>query len=75
LKNSLTSITKSDANETGITALGDAMVCFEVEVVGIERPDGVLVERLLEAGVGVLALHPNRVKGGAGQVPRLGREV
>ena len=26
------------------------------------RPDGVLVERLLEAGVRVLALHPNQVK-------------
>jgi transposase len=31
-------------------------------VVAIERPDGVLVERLLEAGVRVLALHPNQVK-------------
>ena len=36
--------------------------CFEVEVVAIERPDGVLVERLLEAGVRVLALPPNQVK-------------
>jgi transposase len=49
-------------DETGITALCDALVCFEVEVVAIERPDGVLVERLLEAGVQVLALHPNQVK-------------
>jgi hypothetical protein len=48
--------------ETGITALCDALVCFEVGVVAIERPDGVLVERLLEAGVRVLALHPNQVK-------------
>jgi hypothetical protein len=49
-------------DEHGITALCDAMVCFEVEIVAIERGDGVLVERLLEAGVGVLALHPNQVK-------------
>jgi transposase len=49
-------------DESGITALCDALVCFEVEVVAIERPDGVLVERLLEAGVQVLALHPNQVK-------------
>ena len=49
-------------NEKGITALCDALKCFEVEVVAIERPDGVLVERLLEAGVQVLALHPNQVK-------------
>jgi len=33
-------------NESGITALCDALVCFEVEVVAIERPDGVLVDRL-----------------------------
>ena len=49
-------------DEQGITALCDALVCFDVEVVAIERGDGVLVERLLEAGVRVLALHPNQVK-------------
>lgn len=49
-------------DESGITALCDALKCFEVDVVAIERPDGVLVERLLEAGVQVLALHPNQVK-------------
>ena len=27
----------------------------------VERPDGVLVERLLDAGLSVLALHPNQV--------------
>ena len=31
-------------------------------MVAIERPDGLLVDRLLEAGVRVLALHPNQVK-------------
>lgn len=38
------------------------MVCFEVEVVAIERPDGVLVRTAAAAGVQVLALHPNQVK-------------
>lgn len=49
-------------DEPGITSLCDALVCFDVEIVAIERGDGVLVERLLEAGVRVLALHPNQVK-------------
>jgi hypothetical protein len=31
-------------------------------VVAIERLDGLLVDRLLDAGVRVLALHPNQVK-------------
>ena len=38
------------------------MIRRDVEVVAIERPDGLLVERLLETGVQVLALHPNQVK-------------
>jgi hypothetical protein len=49
-------------DEDGISALCAALACFEVQVVAIERPDGVLVERLLESGVRVLALHPNQVK-------------
>jgi Transposase len=49
-------------DEDGVSALCAAPPCFEVEVVAIERPDGVLVERLLESGVRVLALHPNQVK-------------
>ena len=49
-------------DEQGLSALCDALVCFEVDVVAIERGDGVLVERLLESGVRVLALHPNQVK-------------
>jgi transposase len=49
-------------DEDGVSALCGALACFEVEVVSIERPDGLLVDRLLEAGVRVLALHPNQVK-------------
>ena len=32
-----------------------------VELVAIERPDGLLVERLLDAGLTVFAMHPNQV--------------
>jgi transposase len=49
-------------DEDGISALCAALACFEVEVVAIERSDGLLVDRLLDAGIAVLALHPNQVK-------------
>ena len=49
-------------DEDGVSALCKALVRFEVEIVAIERPDGLLVDRLLEAGLRVLALHPNQVK-------------
>ncbi len=49
-------------DEDGVSALCAALGCFEVEVAAIERPDGLLVDRLLESGVRVLALHPNQVK-------------
>lgn len=54
-------------DEDGISALCASLVCFDVEVVAIERPDGLLVDRLLEAGVRVLALHPNQVKAARGR--------
>jgi len=60
-------------DEAGITGLCRALIKREVQVVAIERPDGLLVERLLEAGVRVLALHPNQVKAARdGSVPRVG---
>jgi transposase len=49
-------------DEDGISGLCAALMRLEVEVVAIERPDGLLVDRLLDAGIGVLALHPNQVK-------------
>jgi len=49
-------------DEAGIRSLCDALVGWEVEVVAIERPEGLLVDRLLDAGVRVLAVHPNQVK-------------
>jgi transposase len=48
--------------EEGVSGLCRTLVRFEVELVAIERPDGLLVDRLLEAGLRVLALHPNQVK-------------
>jgi transposase len=49
-------------SELGIGRLCAALVRLEVGRVAIERPDGLLVERLLDAGLSVLALHPNQVK-------------
>jgi transposase len=48
-------------DEAGLRALCRALVRLKVALVAIERPDGVLVERLLDAGLRVLALHPNQV--------------
>jgi transposase len=49
-------------DERGIAALAERLVRAGVERVAIERPDGILVERLLEARLEVLAIHPNQVK-------------
>jgi hypothetical protein len=48
-------------DEDGVSALCAALQCFEVEVVAIERPEGLLVDRVLDAGVRVLAMHPRQV--------------
>ena len=48
-------------DEKGLTALCRTLMRLEVELVAIERPDGLLVDRLLDAGLRVLALHPNKV--------------
>lgn len=49
-------------DERGIAELARRLVKLEVARVAIERPDGILVERLLAAGLEVLAIHPNQVK-------------
>ena len=49
-------------NETGIRALCARLVRLGVELVALERPDGLLIERLLDAGLAVIAVHPNQVK-------------
>jgi transposase len=48
-------------DEAGLRSLCRQLVRLKVELVAIERPDGLLVERLLDAGLRVLALHPNQV--------------
>ena len=48
-------------DEKGLRALCRQLVRLEVQLVAVERPDGLLVERLLDAGLRVLALHPNQV--------------
>jgi transposase len=49
-------------DERGIGALVDELIARRVERVAIERPDGLLVGRLLAAGIPVVAIHPNQVK-------------
>ncbi len=49
-------------DERGIAALASRLAKLEIARVAIERPDGILVERLLAAGLEVLAIHPNQVK-------------
>jgi transposase len=48
--------------ERGIARLVRRLTKLGVDRVAIERPDGILVERLLAAGLEVLAIHPNQVK-------------
>jgi Transposase len=48
-------------DEKGLRALCRALLRLEVELVAIERPDGLLVERLLDAGLRVLPVHPKQV--------------
>src|ERR1039458_2489098 len=48
-------------DEAGVRSLCSSLVRLKVALVGIERPDGLLVERLLDAGLRVLVMHPNQV--------------
>lgn len=49
-------------DEHGIAELAQRLARLKVDRIAIERPDGILVERLLAAGLKVLAIHPNQVK-------------
>ncbi len=51
-----------DHSEAGISALCRELVGLGVRRVAIERPDGILVDRLLETGITVIAVHPNQAK-------------
>ncbi len=48
-------------SEAGLTKLCRTLVTLGVQRVAVERPDGLLIERLLDAGLTVLAIHPNMV--------------
>jgi transposase len=48
-------------DERGLSALCATLVQLRVVLVAIERPDGPMVERLLDAGLRVMAIHPNQV--------------
>ncbi len=48
-------------DEQGLRALCRLLVAAGVARVALERPDGLLVERLLDAGLAVVAIHPNQV--------------
>jgi len=48
-------------DEAGLRALIGLLIEHHVALVAIERPDGLLVGRLLAAGLKVLAIHPNQV--------------
>ena len=48
-------------DEAGIDALIVLLAEHDVGRVAIERPDGLLVGRLLAAGITVVAIHPNRL--------------
>jgi transposase len=48
-------------DEAGITALCRRVVELGVSRVAIERPDGLVVDRLLDAGISVVPVHPNQL--------------
>jgi transposase len=48
-------------DEKGLRVLCRTLVRLRVQLVAIERPDGLLVERLLDAGLRVLPMHPKQV--------------
>lgn len=48
-------------DERGLRALCNRLVELGALLVAVERPDGLLIERLLDAGLQVIAVHPNQV--------------
>jgi hypothetical protein len=49
-------------DERGLRALIELLRAHRVERIALERPDGLLVDRLLDARLVVIAIHPNQVK-------------
>jgi len=48
-------------SEAGLEALTGRLLELEVARVAIERPNGLVVDRLLEAGIAVVPVHPNQL--------------
>jgi hypothetical protein len=48
-------------SEEGVATLLRGLLDLNVARAGIEQPDGVVVERLLDAGIAVVAVHPNQL--------------
>lgn len=48
-------------DEHGLRKLCDRLIELGVDLVAVERPDGLLIERLLDADLRVIAVHPNQV--------------
>ena len=48
-------------SEAGVQALVGRLLELEVTRVAIERPNGLVVDRLLEAGIAVVPVHPNQL--------------
>lgn len=48
-------------SENGIAALVRRLSELDVSRVAIERPNGLVVDRLLDAGISVVAVHPNQL--------------
>lgn len=51
-----------DHDEAGVSSLCALLVAHGVSCCAIERPEGLLVGRLIAAGITVMAIHPNQVK-------------
>jgi hypothetical protein len=63
-------------DEDGVSALCAALACFDVEVVAIERPEGLFVGRPAAGCRGPGARVASQSgQGGPGQVSRVGRQV
>jgi Transposase/Glycosyltransferase like family 2 len=48
-------------SEDGVSALMRRLLDLEVARVAIEQPNGLVVDRLLDAGIAVVAVHPNQL--------------
>jgi hypothetical protein len=52
-------------DEKGLTALWGTLVGLEVGLVAVERPDGLLVERLLDGGAAGVGVASEQGRGGS----------